>query len=334
MTPDTTLLSRVANSIYWMSRYIERAENIARSIDVNLQLSLEQIGDAHGSWEPLVAVTGDAESFEERYHTPTRQNVMRYLTLDREYANSIASCVASARDNARTVRDAITYEMWQQINSLHITLQQAADDAIRDDRPVGVYRSVKEACMLFAAITDATMSHGTSYEFCRLGRLLERADKTSRVLDVKYFLLLPDPQDVGGAMDVVQWAALLRSVGALEMYRQSHGVITPNQVAGFLLLDPQFPRSVTHCLLETEHALAKIIGPGNKLTTDVQRRLGRLRSQLQFGDIDEIIDRGMHEYIDNIQLQINQIDAAISDAFFEFTPPVEPFATRQYETSQ
>ncbi|MEM9916282.1 MAG: alpha-E domain-containing protein [Planctomycetota bacterium] len=322
------LLSRVANSIYWMSRYMERAENIARSIDVNLQLSLEQSVEPDALWEALVAVTGSAENFKSRYDRASRTNVMRWLTLDRQYPSSIARCVAAARDNARTVRDVIPYEMWQQINAMNIMVNQAADDAIREDQPVGFYRAVKEASLLFAAITDATMSHNPAFEFSKLGRLLERADQTSRVLDVKYYILLPKPDDVGGAMDVVQWAAMLRSVGALEMYRQVHGTITPRDVAGFLMLDAQFPRSVTHCLLATEGCLANIVGPGTRHTVEVQRRLGRLRSQLQFGEIDEIIERGMHQYIDDLQTQLNGVDAAINTAFFEYIPPAETFAGR------
>lgn len=317
------LLSRVASSIYWMSRYIERAENVARFIDVNLQLSLDQFTVGGDPWAPLIEVTGDSEDFAKRYDAPTRTNVMRYLTLDREYPNSIANCVAAARDNARTIRDIITSEMWQQINALHITVTRAADDAIAEDRPIAFYQAVKEGCLLFAANTDATMSHNEGFEFCKLGRLLERADKTSRVMDVKYFLLLPDAADVGGALDVVQWAALLRSVGALEMYRQLYGVITPGKVAEFLLLNERFPRSVNHCLIHAQGALDPIVGTGNRHTVDVQRHLGRLRSRLQFGAIDEIIDGGLHQYIDQTQVRLNRIDKAIDRAFFRFTPPAE-----------
>ncbi|MEM7625805.1 MAG: alpha-E domain-containing protein [Planctomycetota bacterium] len=323
------LLSRVANSIYWMSRYIERAENIARFIDVNLQLSLDQFTSAGDPWAPLIEVTGDAEDFKSRYDRPTRANVMRFLTLDRAYPNSIANCITLARDNARTIRDIITSEMWQQINALHITVTRAADDAIREDRPVEFYHAVKEGCLLFAAHTDATMSHNEGFEFCKLGRMLERADKTSRVMDVKYFLLLPDAEDVGGALDVVQWAALLRSVGALEMYRQVHGVITPGNVAAFLILNPQFPRSLTHGLLQAQGALTQIVGPGNRHTAEVERRLGRLRSRLQFGQIDEIIDTGLHEFIDRTQLELNRIDESIDEAFFRYTPPAEDVFAQQ-----
>jgi uncharacterized alpha-E superfamily protein len=324
------LLSRVANSIYWMSRYMERAENVARFIDVNLQLSLDEADVQAGGtlWDALIAVTGDAEEFRSRYGSATPQSVMQFLTLDRDYPNSIASSVAAARDNARTIRDIITSEMWQNINSLHHTVRKTGEDAIQQDRPVDFYRAVRDASLQFAAVTDATMSHNEGFEFSKLGRMLERADKTSRVLDVKYFLLLPEPDDVGGTLDVVQWAALLRSVGALEMYRQVHGVITPKCVAEFLILDQQFPRSMAHCLWQAQGALDQITTRQDLHTLDVSRRLGLLRSLLQFGDIEQIIQRGLHEYIDQTQQQLNQIDDAINTAFFQFTPPSQPFASQ------
>lgn len=306
-----------------MNRYIERAENIARFIDVNLQLSLDQFTTTGDPWAPLIDVMGDAETFYKHHDQATRANVMHFLTLDRDNPSSIANCVALARDNARTIRDIITSEMWQQINALHITVTSAPADVIQEDRPVDFYRAVKQGCLLFAANTDATMSHNEGFEFCKLGRMLERADKTSRVMDVKYFLLLPKADDVGGALDVVQWAALLHSVGALEMYRQVHGVITPGNVASFLMLNRQFPRSLTHCLEQAQGALGQITSLGQRHTAEVQRCLGRLRSQLQFGQIDEIIDGGLHEYIDNAQTQLNGVDEAIDQAFFRFTPPVE-----------
>ena len=312
------MLSRVAHSIYWMSRYIERAENIARFIDVNLQLTLDRTAATDEQWLPLVSICGDEEAYFERYPEAIRQDVMRFLTLDKTYPNSITACVAAARENARTIRETITSEMWQQINVLNIMVQRAADDAIAADQPQGFYTAVKAGSLLFAAITDATMSHATGWNFCRLGRMLERADKTSRILDVKYFLLLPSPEQVGGAGDIVQWAALLRSAGALEMYRQKHGSIVPDRVAEFLMLDPDFPRSLTYCLLRAQHAVTRLIGPGTPGTEVLRRRLGRLRSELLFGDIDEIISGGLHEYLDNTQAKLNLIDRSMNECFFQY----------------
>ncbi len=301
-----------------MSRYIERAENIARFIDVNLNLCLDRAAGVQEQWLPLVRVTGDAEAFAQRYDEPSRINVMRFLTLDLTYPNSIASCVAASRENARTVRDAITSEMWQQINALHIMVSRGADSATWEDRPQAFYTTVKTGSLLFAGITDATLSHGTGWDFARLGRLIERADKTSRILDVKYFLLLPRADDVGGPLDVVHWAALLRSAGALEMYRQKHGAITPAKVVEFLALDPAFPRSLNYCLGAAEVSLAKIATPDNPSAAPVMRQLGRLRSELQYTDIEEIVAAGVHEYIDRFQSKLNAIDMALDHAFFQF----------------
>lgn len=325
------LLSRVANALYWMSRYIERAENIARFIDVNTQLALDRSAGREEQWSPLISITGDEQSFYQRYGEATRGEVTKYLTIDRAYPNSVVACVAAARENARTVRDVITAEMWRQINQLHLQVQRVADRGFVEDRPTDFYDRVKRGTLLFAGITNATMSRNTAYEFCRLGRMIERADKTSRILDVKYFLLLPRPEDVGTAMDAVQWAALLRSVGGLEMYRKQHGGISPASVAGFLVLDDGFPRSIMHCLRRSEDALARILGTPRfpavavpRETADLPRSLGRLRAELEFADIRDIIARGLHPYLDGFQDRLNAFDTAMNRALFHLPATPEP----------
>jgi uncharacterized alpha-E superfamily protein len=312
------LLSRVANALYWMSRYIERAENIARFIDVNTQLTLDRSSGGGTQWMPLVSITRDEEQFRERYGEATRANVMRYLTLDREYPNSVVSCIAAARENARTVRDAITSDMWKQINQLHLMVQRVADAGFVGDRPNDFYGQLKNGTLLFAGITNATMSRTIAWDFCRLGRMVERADKTSRILDVKYFLLLPRPEDVGTALDAVQWTALLRSVGGLEMYRRHHGAITPAHVAGFLMLNDEFPRSLLHCLLRGETSLNRIVGSEPRgANRTLIRSLGRLRAELEFGDVHEILAVGLHDYLDNFQERLNTVDNAMITAMFD-----------------
>ncbi len=316
------MLSRVANSIYWMSRYVERAENTARLIDVNHQLTLDRTGGMGEQWEPLIGITGDDELFAERYDKINRANVTQFLTLDPQYPNSILSCIAAARENARTVRDVISSEMWEQVNAMHIMLGKAATDQRHADQPHKFYTQIKLACQLFDAVTDGTLSHSIAWEFARLGRMLERADKTSRIVDVKYFLLLPRPEDVGSALDVVQWAALLRSAGALNMYRQFRGAITPNQVVAFLMLDTEFPRALAFCLNHADDALQRIIGPHRSpATAEVTRQLGRLRSDLAFGDIEEILRSGLHEYLDRFQEHLNEIGVDIDRAFFQVATP-------------
>jgi uncharacterized alpha-E superfamily protein len=184
------MLSRVADSVYWMSRYIERAENVARFVDVNLQLMLDLAGDTVEQWRPLVDTTGDRLVFVERYGQATRSNVVDFLTRDTQYPNSIMSCLHLARENARSVREVISSEMWEQVNKFFLMVRQAASGGHIQDDPHAFFAEVKDASHLFAGITDATMSHNEGWHFSRLGRLLERADKTSRILDVKYFILL------------------------------------------------------------------------------------------------------------------------------------------------
>src|SRR5882672_6102757 len=243
------MLSRVADSIYWMSRYIERAENVARFMDVNLRLMLDLPMGAEEQWEPMVNTTGDQKLFTDKHRVPTRENVIQFLAFDASYPNSILSCLRSARENARSVREIISSEMWEQLNKFYLMVNSAAADAGSLAYAQELLASVRMAGHLFTGVTDATMTHNESWHFCRLGRMLERADKTSRILDVKYFLLLPTAADVGTTSDDIQWAAVLRSASAFEMYMKSYGRIAPERIVEFLLLDKDFPRAIQYCLV-------------------------------------------------------------------------------------
>lgn len=308
------MLSRVADSIYWMSRYIERAENIARFIDVNLNLMLDQPGEEQ--WEPLVTTTGDLALFRERYGEATRRNVIRFLVFDPEYANSLLSCVRAARENARSVRPSISSEMWLQINTFYLMIQDAASVPAPETRH-DVFGEIRNASYLFAGITDATMTRDEGWHFARMGRLLERADKTSRILDVKYYLLLPSVAHVGTPLDELQWSALLRSASALDMYRRRHHTITPDRVVEFLMLDRNFPRSVHYCLLKSEESLKDVIQSSAGAFGDLaERRLGQLRSELTYARVGEIIDSGLHEFVDGLQTKLNLIGGAIHASLF------------------
>ena len=202
------MLSRVAESIYWMTRYIERAENVARFVDVNLNLMLDFPGSSDQQWQPLVDITGDTEDFKERYGEASQASVIRFLTFDTKNSNSILSSVRAARENARSVREIISSSMWEHLNQSYLMLTAAASRRREISDPHELFSSVKTASQAFTGITDTTMTHNEGWHFCRLGRQLERADKTSRILDVKYFLLLPKVDDVGTTVDDVQWAAV------------------------------------------------------------------------------------------------------------------------------
>lgn len=198
------MLSRVAESIYWMSRYVERAENVARFVDVNLKLMLDSPGGLSQQWQPLVNISGDDQDFAKRYNGATDRNVIQFLTFDRQNLNSILSCLRAARENARTVREIISSEMWLQLNEFYLRVKDAAEHGADIKLPLDFFNRIKHESHLFAGVTDATMTHSEAWHFCQLGQKLERADKTSRILDVKYFLLLRSAADVGTPFDEVQ----------------------------------------------------------------------------------------------------------------------------------
>jgi uncharacterized alpha-E superfamily protein len=316
------MLSRVADSIYWMSRYVERAENVARFIEVNLQLMLDAPSGQDQQWEPLVNTTGDHEAFAKRHGEATQRNVIHFLTFDAENPNSILSCVCSARENARTIREIISSEMWLQLNKFYLMVTAAADDSSAQANPHEFFTEVKNANHLFNGVAAATMTHGEPLHFFHLGRMLERADKTSRILDVKYFILLRSVQDVGTPFDDIQWAAVLRSASAFEMYRKRHGRISPKSVVEFLLLDREFPRAIRFSLLAARDSLHAISGtPAGTYRHLPEKLLGQLCSDLSFTSVDEIVNAGLHEYLDDLQDRMNQVSAGIYDTFFALKSP-------------
>lgn len=315
------MLSRVARNLYWMSRSIERAENIARFVDVNMHLLMDLPVEETNQWESLIAVSGDKELFDQRYGKATAENVIEFLTFDTEYSNSLYCCLQNARENARTVRECISSELWRRINDMYLQLGAPGVKRRALAEPNPFYNSIKDGCMLLQGLSNATMTHGEAWYFMRLGESIERADKTSRILDVKYFILLPDPNYVNTAYDNIQWAAVLKSVSALEMFRLQYRRIAPKTVAEFLILNPEFPRAIRHCVARAEGSLHEISGstPGN-FTNAAERNLGRLSSELSYADIDEILNTGLHEYIDHIQAKLNTAGATIEETFFGRRP--------------
>jgi len=338
------MLSRVADAVYWASRYVERAENVARFVNVNLDLMLDSPSAQKPSWEPLVMTTGDQEWFQENYETANADTVTQFLTFDRKYPNSILSSVMAARENARTVREIISREMWQEVNSLYLTVLEASKKPGRGEEMAVFYERVKVAGIYYAGVTDATLSHREAWHFSRLGRMMERADKTSRILDVKYFVLLPaqpaqaapagssqsqsqsqsqsngkqSQSQSNSSIDQVGWTALLNSASALQMYRQQIHSISPLEVAGFLLLDASFPRSIRYCIHQAQASLHAITGsPIGSYKTEAERLMGTLRASLDYANIDQIMEFGLHEYLDQLQNTLNEISGAVHKRFFE-----------------
>jgi uncharacterized alpha-E superfamily protein len=315
------MLSRVANSIYWLNRYVERAENVARFIDVNLNLLLDSPTGVIQQWEPLVHTTGDIDLFRQRYGMATAENAIQFLAFDKNYPNSIISCLSAARENARSIREVISSEMWQRLNTFYFLVKDAAQNP-----PISAlsefFAEVKMSSHLFSGVSDATMTHNEGWHFGQIGRFLERADKTARILDVKYYILLPSVKDVGTTLDEIQWMALLKSASAYEMYRKcGQHRINPVAVAEFLILNREFPRSIQFCLLQAERSLHQITGtPVGTWNQSVERTVGKIRAELEYLTIEEVIKMGLHEFLDGLQSQINQVGQGIYQAFFASNP--------------
>ncbi|MBD3885532.1 alpha-E domain-containing protein [Phormidium tenue FACHB-886] len=316
------MLSRVANSIYWLNRYVERAENIARFVDVNLNLLLDSPGAMTQQWEPLVRTTGDLSLFKERYGEASADNVIQFLTFDQVYPNSILSCLKAARENARSIREIISSEMWEQVNSFYLMVDNASRHQHLTLRQLPhFFAEVKMASHLFAGVMDATMSHNEGWHFGHMGRLIERADKTARILDVKYYILLPSVRDVGTALDELQWIALLKSTSGYEMYRKRQRRVAPQGIANFLILDREFPRSIRYCFQRAERSLHEISDtPSGAWSNSAERALGKARAELDFITIDEIIQQGLHEFLDDVQTQLNTVGDKIFETFFALEP--------------
>lgn len=315
------MLSRVADSIFWMFRYIERAENIARFMDVNFHLSLDLPFAAETQWEPLVTITGDVKRFKEKHEDFSQEKVIHYLTFDLENPNSILAVLRSARENARSVREIISSEMWEQMNKFYLFVKEQSGNPFQSTDPHDFFEQVKNHSHLFTGLYDVTMSHGEPWHFARMGKLLERADQTTRLLDVKYFMLLPKVEFVGTPYDNIQWMAVLRSASGLEMYRKRFNRITPSSVVGFLLFDKNFPRAVRYCISRAEISLHAITGSTmGSFVNEAEHRLGKLRSELDFSNINEVISFGVHEFLDVFQTRLNEVGMAIFNTFFAFRP--------------
>jgi len=317
MNGDTwPLLSRVAGSLYWMARYIERAENVARVIEVNLHLQLDLPSTAANLWQPLIDASGDTAVFRDKYGSATQGKVIRFLAQDAANSNSIFTCLRAARENARSVRETISSEMWEQVNSMYLQME-GQWSKIESRSLHETFRGIRLASHMFQGITDATMSHNEAWHFANLGRQMERADKTSRILDVNYFMLRPSASGAGTPYEDLHWAAVLKSVSGFEMYRKKHGRIASRSVVEFLVLDREFPRSIHRSISRADDCLRAITGtPAGSFQYSSEERFETLKADLDSTTVDRIIQCGMHDYLDGLQLKMNTLDDALLADFF------------------
>lgn len=310
------MLSRVANSIYWLSRYLERADSVARFVDVNLKLILDIALDREGAqWLPLIMASGDDSDFFKRYKTIDQKRVVHFLTFDDLNPNSILSCIYKARENARTIREIIPTELWETINELYHLVQKYSKKRQKEDI-LSFYTEVKAYNNIACGLVANAMLRDQALHFLRLGQMLERADKTARLLDVKYFLLLPSPEYVDSPYDAVEWGAVLRSVNAFQMYRKKYHQVNYRDVSEFLIFDPLFPRSINYCVNQALASLGAITEM-TKVDMGAKYEMSKLQQMLMITDADKVLANGLHEFIDVFQFNLNVVDEAIYRSFFE-----------------
>jgi uncharacterized alpha-E superfamily protein len=316
----SNLLARYAECIFWMARYMERAENLARILDVHETFSRDSRGAKN--WMSIVQLNADEKRFLSRYESATAQNVVNFYVLDTQNPTSIVSAIRSARENARTLRPLISTEMWTQINVFYNKLLSLGPSDIAPHNLTRLCNMVKEACQAHTGITEGTFYRDQGWYFYQLGKYLERADQTTRLLDIKYHTLLPLADGVGSPLDVSQWNAVLRSAAGYHAFRRVYPRgMTPAAVAGFMLYNESFPRSVTTCVRQIDGLLVRlksryILKGGSK----AMERVDEIQAALHSRSIEEVIKIGLHEYLDWLQLHLNDVTQEISNAFFGAVP--------------
>ena len=320
------MLSRTADHLFWMARYMERAENTARMLDVNYQTGLlPQHDDAaeEEGWRGLLSISELTESFSKKYEQVTARNVMDFMVRDETNPSSLVSCVQAARENARAVRGALTTEVWETQNQTWLEFMRVLKDPAFERDPSSLFEWVKFRSHLSRGVTVGTMLQDEALHFLRIGTFLERADNTARLLDVKFQALAggdyfgpvkvtaqgAQPQEV----DFYHWSAILRSVSGFEIYRKVYrNVIRPDRVAELLILRPDMPRSLAACLNDLVSNLEMV---ANQQSSETLRRAGRLRADLKYVGIDEILATGLHAYLTQFLDRVNDIGVGISRDF-------------------
>jgi uncharacterized alpha-E superfamily protein len=314
------MLSRTADHLFWMARYMERAENTARMLDVNYQTALlPQSADmAEQGWRGLLSISELSWSFAQKYSEVTARNVIDFMLRDETNPSSILSCLRAARENARAVRGALTTEAWETQNQTWLEFNRMLGDGHCERDPGACFEWVKFRSHLSRGVTVGTMLMDEALHFLRIGTFLERADNTARLLDVKFHALAGEYFGAGNVkesqeVDFYHWSAILRSVSGFEIYRRVYrNVIRPERVAELLILRPDMPRSLAACMNDVVANLQLV---ANDQSSETLRRAGRLRADLQYGRIDEILATGLHAYLTHFLDRVNDLGAGIGRDF-------------------
>ena len=311
------MLSRTADNLYWLSRYVERAEYLARILEATRRLTdlpLTYVGESN-EWESAVATAGCGHAFYSNYKEANADNVTDFLAFSSANSSSIRSCFENARNNARAVRTALTVEMWDAINGTWLELQRYGNGPSSREDFARFLRWVQESSLRFDGSAYRTMLRNDAYWFSRLGVYVERADNTARILDVKYHLLLPETERIGGPLDYFQWAAILRSVSALTAYHWVYrDSIKPWLIGDLLILKEEMPRSLASCYEAIVRNLDSLSSAYGK-QGPAQRHARGVRTLLQNSRMDGIFQRGLHEFISEFISENNKLGAAIADQY-------------------
>ena len=310
------LLSRYAESLFWLARYMERVENLARILEITD--TFVRHGADQSGWLSVVQINSDEERFLEQHKTVSAEAVLRFYLTDRENPTSIATSLFAARENARTLRPMISTEMWAQINMFYNRSRELITGDTRTSDIPQICAFLKEGCQFHTGITEGTFFRDQGWAFYSIGKYLERGDQTSRLVDIKYHTLLPSARDVGGAEDVNQWYALLRAAAGYHAFLRVYpSGMTPAAVAGFLLLNHSFPRSIVQSVHQIELYLTQLSsGYGLRGANMVLEQMDSLRGAVMGQSIEQILSRGLHEFLDWVQLQFLGLASAIAESFW------------------
>ncbi|MFT4150513.1 MAG: alpha-E domain-containing protein [Paracoccaceae bacterium] len=292
------MLSRTADNLYWIARYMERAETMARLLEVGARIALiPQVGGYHSEWDSLLQASGTAAGFSQKYSEPVQRNIESYLFFDHDNPSSVASCIVKARENARIVRTAMTTQVWDALNTAFQELRQLERTPRSSLELMQLVEwTMRHSAMVRGAI-DSTLLRNDGYDFLNIGCYLERADNTARLMDVKYYVLLPRVEFVGSGLDNYQWSTLLRAMSAHRAFHWAYGgEITAKKIAHFLILNPQSPRSLITCVEGLASHLDRL-GRCYHKSTAAQARARELVAMLSEAQVDDIFEEGLHEFL-------------------------------------
>ncbi|NCP19006.1 MAG: alpha-E domain-containing protein [Erythrobacter sp.] len=314
------MLGKTASGLFWMFRYLERAEATARLLDAGFRIALTRAGSSRSEWESVLTTVGQLKAFKERHGDATSSKVMEFLLTDRQNPSSIICMVKAARDNARAVRIALTREVWEATNESWMTLDKLLSGKIAEADLPDVLTTIRQQNALVRGATNGTMLRNDGYNFLRLGTFVERADNTARILDVKYYLLLPSVSQVGSALDIKQWETILRSVSALRSYTWLNGAtVNPRDIAQFLILHEQMPRSLAFCYNKIADNLG-YLAKNYDNRTEACEMADRIQLDYLGRSMDTIFDDGLHEFIEGFLSANDRLARQITkDYSFEVT---------------